>query len=114
VGKTDLEELKALMGRLCVFVTNDSGPMHLAAAAGVPVVAIFGATTRELGFFPYGPGHRVVEADLACRPCGLHGASACPEGHFLCMKLLTVLQVHAAVLKVVRAAPAVQESRSDS
>ncbi len=96
VGKTDLEELKALMGRLSVFVTNDSGPMHLAAAAGVPVVAIFGATTRELGFFPYGPGHRVVEADLACRPCGLHGARECPEGHFLCMRLLTVDQVHAA------------------
>ena len=96
IGKTDLEELKALMGRLSVFVTNDSGPMHLAAASGVPVVAIFGATTRELGFFPYGPGHRVLEADLACRPCGLHGAKECPEGHFLCMKLITVDAVMAA------------------
>ncbi|MFI5346392.1 MAG: lipopolysaccharide heptosyltransferase II [Elusimicrobiota bacterium] len=96
VGKTDLEELKSLMGRLSLFVTNDSGPMHLAAASGVPVVAIFGATTRELGFFPYGSGHRVVEAELACRPCGLHGAKDCPEGHFLCMRLLTVDQVHAA------------------
>lgn len=107
VGRTDLEELKALMGRLSVFVTNDSGPMHLAAAAGVPVVAIFGATTRELGFFPYGPGHRVVEAPLACRPCGLHGARACPEGHFLCMRLLTVDQVHGACRDVLKAgAPA--------
>jgi len=106
-GLTGLEELKALMGRLSVFVTNDSGPMHLAAAAGVPVVAIFGATTRELGFFPYGPGHRVVEASLACRPCGLHGARECPEGHFLCMRLLTVDQVHAAVRDVLGAkAPA--------
>jgi heptosyltransferase-2 len=102
VGQTGLEDLKALMGRLCVFVTNDSGPMHLAAAAGVPVVAIFGATTRELGFFPYGPGHRVVEAALACRPCGLHGARECPEGHFLCMRLLTVDQVHAAVKDVLK------------
>ena len=106
VGKTDLEDLKALMGRLSVFVTNDSGPMHLAAAAGVPVVAIFGATTRELGFFPYGPGHRVVEAPLACRPCGLHGARSCPEGHFLCMRLLTVDQVHAAVRAVVKSGAA--------
>ncbi len=103
VGKTDLEELKALMGRLSAFVTNDSGPMHLAAAAGVPVVAIFGATTRELGFFPYGPGHRVIETDLACRPCGLHGARECPEGHFLCMRLLTVDQVHAACRDVLKA-----------
>lgn len=92
-GKTDLHALKALMGRLSLFVTNDSGPMHLAAAAGVPVVAVFGATTRELGFFPYGPGHRVVEAELACRPCGLHGGRECPEGHFLCMRLVTVPQV---------------------
>ena len=102
VGRTGLEDLKALMGRLNVFVTNDSGPMHLAAAAGVPVVAIFGATTRELGFFPYGPGHRVVEADLACRPCGLHGARECPEGHFLCMRLITVDQVLAACLNALR------------
>jgi heptosyltransferase-2 len=101
VGKTDLEELKTLMGRLSLFVTNDSGPMHLAAASGVPVVAIFGATTRELGFFPYGPGHRVVETDLACRPCGLHGSRECPEGHFLCMRLLTVDQVHVATRAVV-------------
>lgn len=102
VGQTDLEDLKGLMGRLSVFVTNDSGPMHLAAAAGVPVVAIFGATTRELGFFPYGPGHRVIEADLACRPCGLHGARECPEGHFLCMRLLTVDQVHAACRDILK------------
>lgn len=96
VGKTDLEELASLMGRLSLFVTNDSGPMHLAAAAGVPVVAIFGATTRELGFFPYGAGHKVVEAELRCRPCGLHGAAACPEGHFLCMRLISVERVHRA------------------
>ena len=106
VGRTDLEELKSLMGRLSLFVTNDSGPMHLAAAAGVPVVAIFGATTRELGFFPYGAGHRVVEAELSCRPCGLHGAKACPEGHFLCMRLLSVNRVHQACREALAAAVA--------
>ncbi len=103
VGKTDLEELKSLMGLLALFVTNDSGPMHLAAAAGVPVVAVFGATTRELGFFPYGSGHRVVEADLACRPCGLHGAKSCPEGHFLCMRLLSVDRVFEACRQALSA-----------
>lgn len=92
-GHTSLEDLKSLMGRFSLFVTNDSGPMHLAAAAGVPVVAVFGATTRELGFFPYGAAHRVVEAELSCRPCGLHGARACPQGHFLCMRLVTVDRV---------------------
>lgn len=92
-GRTELGELKALMGRLSLFITNDSGPMHLAAACGVPVLAVFGPTTRELGFFPYGPGHRVLEAELPCRPCGLHGAKACPEGHFLCMKLISTDEV---------------------
>lgn len=89
-GATTLLELKGLMPRLSLFITNDSGPMHLAAGCGVPTLGLFGPTTRELGFFPYGPGHRVLEADLACRPCGLHGGRECPHGHFLCMKLLTV------------------------
>ena len=70
-----------------LFITNDSGPMHIATAFDVPTLAIFGPTTRELGFFPYGEGHRVVEVkDLACRPCALHGGKKCPLGHFKCMK----------------------------
>jgi len=53
----------------------------------VPTLAIFGPTTRELGFFPYGDGHRVMEVkDLPCRPCALHGGRKCPHGHFKCMK----------------------------
>ena len=92
-GKTDLRELRSLMRHLSLFITNDSGPMHVATATGVPTIAIFGPTTRELGFFPYGPGHRVLEADLRCRPCALHGGKVCPEAHFLCMRLITVNQV---------------------
>lgn len=88
-GRTDLKTLSALISRCSLFVTNDSGPMHLATAAGVPVVAIFGPTTKELGFFPYGPKSAVVELNLACRPCTLHGGHACPLGHFKCMKDLT-------------------------
>ena len=90
VGKTSLPELIAAARRWNLLVTNDSGPMHVAAAHGVPTLAIFGPTTRELGFFPYGDGHRVLEADLSCRPCGLHGSHSCPEGHFLCMQLISV------------------------
>jgi heptosyltransferase-2 len=89
-GKTSLAELMALMGRLSLFVTNDSGPMHIATASGVPTLAFFGPTTRELGFFPYGSQHKVLEVDLNCRPCGLHGSHSCPEGHFLCMRLISV------------------------
>jgi heptosyltransferase II len=92
-GKTTLAELVALSHKLSLFITNDSGPMHVATACGVPTLAIFGPTTRELGFFPYGAGHRVIEHELACRPCGLHGGRECPHGHFLCMKLTTVEDV---------------------
>lgn len=99
-GRTDLMELKALMGRMALFVTNDSGPMHMATGMGVPTLALFGPTTRELGFFPYGAGHRVVEKDLACRPCSLHGTKACPAGHFLCMRLITVEEVLANALEM--------------
>jgi heptosyltransferase-2 len=95
-GETTLSDLKALMPRLSLFITNDSGPMHLATGSGVSTLAFFGPTTRELGFFPYGPGHRVLEADLPCRPCGLHGGRYCPEGHFLCMKLVTTDDAWAA------------------
>ncbi|MFH2204675.1 MAG: glycosyltransferase family 9 protein [Elusimicrobiota bacterium] len=92
-GRTTLAELLALAPHLKLFITNDSGPMHIAAAHGVPTIALFGPTTRELGFFPYGEGHRVLEAELGCRPCGLHGRRACPEGHFLCMRLITAGEV---------------------
>jgi len=84
-GRTSLKALAAWMDRLGVLVTNDSSPLHVAAARGTPVVAVFGATTRDLGFAPFHERSRVVEMDLACRPCGLHGGDRCPEGHFRCM-----------------------------
>lgn len=102
-GRTTLNELLELAGHLKLFVTNDSGPMHITAAHGVPTIAIFGPTTKELGFFPYGEGHRILEADLACRPCGLHGRHRCPEGHFLCMRLITVAEVFKNALEVLKA-----------
>lgn len=92
-GKTDLKTLSTLVSKCDLFITNDSGPMHIATAAQVPVVAIFGPTTRELGFFPYGPKSVVVETDLECRPCTLHGGRECPLGHFKCMKDVTAEMV---------------------
>ena len=93
-GKTSLADLMALMKHFKLFITNDSGPMHIATAFDVPTLAIFGPTTRELGFFPYGQGHRVLEVkDLPCRPCALHGGKKCPLKHFKCMKDITPQQV---------------------
>jgi len=97
VGETTLKELIATIARCQTFLTNDSGPLHIAVASLVPTVAIFGPTTKELGFFPYGSGHEVIEKDLSCRPCGLHGANECPLGHFHCMKWITSDEVFQAV-----------------
>ena len=88
-GKLSLPLLAACLGRLDCYLTNDSGPMHLAWAQNTPVVALFGPTVRELGFFPKGDSATVVEIDIPCRPCGLHGPSTCPLGHHDCMNKMT-------------------------
>ncbi len=84
-GRTSLKALAAWMDRARVVVTNDSAPLHVAAARGAPTVAVFGATTLDLGFGPFHGRTRVVQVDLPCRPCGLHGGHRCPHGHFRCM-----------------------------
>jgi ADP-heptose:LPS heptosyltransferase len=83
-NKTDLRETCALLGRADLLVTGDSGPMHLACGVGTPVIALFGPTARAWGFYPAGPRDVVLERDLPCRPCSLHGAKKCDKG-FECM-----------------------------
>lgn len=97
---TGLRATCGLLGRADLLVTGDSGPMHLAAGVGTPVVALFGPTARAWGFYPAGPKDVVLEHALACRPCSLHGAKKCARG-FECMTLTrpeTVLDAVRAVL----------------
>lgn len=72
-GQLSLKELAALSARARLFVGVDSAPMHIAAAVGTPVVALFGPSgDKEWG--PWGVRHRVVASDVhPCRPCGLDG-----------------------------------------
>ena len=88
-GKLDLPRLAAYLGRLDAYLTNDSGPMHLAWTQDVPLVALFGPTVKRLGFFPRGANSTVMETEVSCRPCGLHGPRKCPQGHFRCLMELT-------------------------
>ncbi len=67
-GRTGLRVLGAVLQRASVLLTTDTGPMHLAAAMGTPVVALFGPTSAARTG-PYGPGHVVLRAGLACSPC---------------------------------------------
>jgi heptosyltransferase II len=65
---------------------NDSAPMHFASAVNAPVTAIYCSTLPSFGFGPLSDKNFIVEIEenLYCRPCGLHGRKACPEGHFRC------------------------------
>lgn len=86
-GRFSLLETAAAFDLCHVVVTNDTGLMHLAAARKRKVVAIFGSTVKEFGFFPYRTESIVVERKgLYCRPCTHIGLERCPQGHFRCMK----------------------------
>jgi heptosyltransferase-2 len=104
VGRTDVPTLVGCIDRLDVLIGNDSAPIHIAAARDVPVVAIFCATTPALGYGPWGGRSTVVEADLACRPCGRHGGRRCPRGTDDCRHLVRAASVVAAVQRALEGA----------
>lgn len=97
-GATDLATLGAVIDRCTVFVANDSGPMHLARALGVPTVAIFGST--DPGQFDF-TGHRFLFAGTACAPCHFYGRRRCPQGHFDCMGAVETSAVWQAISGLV-------------
>ena len=83
---TNLKQIGANMKMCKAIYTNDSGLMHLASAVKIPVIAFFGSTVREFGFFPYKTKSIVLEnKNLSCRPCTHIGRNACPKTHFKCM-----------------------------
>jgi heptosyltransferase-2 len=92
-----LTRVAALLSHCACAVAGDTGLMHLAAARGVRVVAMFGSTSPALGFAPAGEGHVVLCRHERCQPCTLHGREACPKRHFRCMVELRPDQVMAAV-----------------
>ncbi len=85
-GQLSLIESAAMLKHASAVVTNDSFLMHAANALGRKLVAIFGSSVREFGFYPYGVENKVLEVDgLKCRPCSHIGRESCPKGHFKCM-----------------------------
>jgi heptosyltransferase III len=95
---TTLPQLGVLLKRASLVVTNDSGPMHIGAAVGTPVLGIYGPTNPALQG-PYGTQHSVVRKEgLDCLGCNM---TTCPIGH-PCMKELTVDVVLQAVRDLIR------------
>jgi lipopolysaccharide heptosyltransferase II len=92
---TDMKMCKAIY-------TNDSGLMHLASAVGVPVIAFFGSTVKEFGFFPYKTNSIVLEnSNLSCRPCTHIGRKSCPKTHFKCMLEIKPELAYSSLTKLV-------------
>jgi len=92
-GKTSISELPALLSHCHLFLGNDSGAMHVAAAVGLPVVAIFGPTDPE-GTSPVTPRATIVQQKPYCSPCFLR---RCPTDH-RCMTAVTPAMIEAALL----------------
>jgi ADP-heptose:LPS heptosyltransferase len=89
-----LLDTAALLRCCAVVVGNDTGLTHLATAVGTPTVALFGPTTRQLGYFPRGPRVRVLERELNCRPCTKNGLERCPRRRDLaCLAEISVGEV---------------------
>ena len=96
-GATTIRELMAAVKRCAMLLTNDTGPMHIASAFQVPLVAIFGPTDWRTTS-PFGSAHAIVRQPVDCAPCLLR---ECPIDH-RCMTRVTVDQVYDAAVKQVR------------
>lgn len=95
-GQTTLTQAKAMISICRLFITNDSGLMHVASALKVPVVAIFGSTNPETTS-PFGEGSVIIKKDIPCSPCLKREC----EDDYLCMRLIEVDEVYERVRSIV-------------
>lgn len=105
-GKTDIETLIGVIARADLVVSGDSGPLHLAAAAARPVLAVYGPTDPRI-HGPYRPVAPVqlLRSDIVCSPCYSMAATAeCPLGDPICMRLVTVGPMVRAALDLLQPA----------
>jgi heptosyltransferase-2 len=96
VGRTSPTLLAAMLSKCKILVTNDTGPMHVAAAVGTPTVALFGSTSPTWTM-PFGIGHEVIYKQLGCSPCFQR---TCPIG-YKCLHAINVDDVYKAVQKIL-------------
>jgi heptosyltransferase-2 len=100
-GTTDLLDALDLMSRTAAVVSNDSGLMHVAAAIGRPLVALYGSTSPEVTP-PLGKSVRILERELPCRPCF---ERECRLGHLDCLNRITAADVADAIADMIDARP---------
>ncbi len=101
-GKLSLLQSAELIRRSSVLVTNDSAPLHIANAVGTKVIALFGSTVKDFGFYPAGDNDKVFEINgLACRPCTNHGKNSCRIKSFDCMNLIKEEDIRSEIVKSI-------------
>ncbi len=93
-----LRQLAGIISQCGVFVANDAGPMHIAAAVGIPTIGLFGPGEENIWFpYPVHEGHRALRHDVPCHPCHLDLCNREGDGYMECMRLLSVEEVLEAV-----------------
>jgi len=97
-GKTSIDDLVNKISSLSLFITGDSGPMHIASAFQIPTVAIFGPTKSSDTSQWQNPRSIVLKTNLDCQPCMKR---VCPLGHHNCMKKITSKDVIDSVLSLI-------------
>jgi len=93
-GKLTPLQSYLVMNKSKAVITVDSAAQHLCAAAGTPILLVYGSTDNSFGFYPLIQKHKIMEINgLPCRPCTDHGRLNCPEGHFKCIEDLNPEQI---------------------
>ena len=100
-GLLSLRQSAELYRRSRFVLTGDTAPQHIAAAMGAWVFALFGPTVRDFGFWPYSGRGVVIEENIKCRPCGVHGHRECPDRTYRCLKSITYQKVIAVIDEMI-------------
>ncbi len=101
-NKLTKREFFATASLMNCFLTTDSAGLHIAQTFSIPTVAIFGPTVKNFGFWHAKQCDVLVESDMKCRPCSLHGNDFCREKHFMCMKNISAKQVLEAIFRIIK------------
>lgn len=105
-GILTLIQSAELIRRSVVLLTNDSSPLHLANSVGTKVIAIYGATIPEFGFYPYGSEDKIFEVNgLKCRPCSIHGLDKCPVKTLDCLEKIREEDIAEEIIKTISSFP---------
>lgn len=94
-GELSFLESVEMVKKAAMNYVNDSAPMHFASATNAPVTAIYCSTVPAFGYGPLSDINHIIQypGQLYCRPCGLHGHNACPEGHFRCALDIDIMEL---------------------